>query len=249
MRRLFVLLVCLLLSALPILAIGCGDDEEEVLILYSGRSESLIAPAIEKFTQDTGIKVEVRYAGSVDLALTIIEEGQKSPADLFLSKSPGPVGLLGEKGHLAKLSKETLDLAPASAPWFPSDAGDVRRLINEIVLAEESDEAPDLGGDRRFISHFEMYVQAMEEVGADTSPIKTFLVDVKNEGVEEALLSQIIERAKTEGITKVKAEYIKTKKNKPTENFLSDFGFIKNGDVWIFETHKPIKKPEHLVIS
>ena len=80
------------------------------------------------------------------------------------------------------------DLASASAPWIPNDAGDVRRLINEIVLAEESDEAPDLGGDRRFISHFEMYVQAMEEVGADTSPIKTFLVDVKNEGIEEALL-------------------------------------------------------------
>ena len=81
------------------------------------------------------------------------------------------------------------DLASASAPWIPNDAGDVRRLINEIVLAEESDEAPDLGGDRRFISHFEMYVQAMEEVGADTSPIKTFLVDVKNEGIEEALLT------------------------------------------------------------
>ena len=53
MRRILVLLACLLLSALPVLAIGCGDDKEEVLVLYSGRSESLIAPAIEKFTKDT----------------------------------------------------------------------------------------------------------------------------------------------------------------------------------------------------
>jgi predicted enzyme involved in methoxymalonyl-ACP biosynthesis len=52
-----------------------------------------------------------------------------------------------------------------------------------------------------------------------------------------------------EGIKKVKAQYIKTMKNKPAENFLSDFGFIRNGDIWIFETTKPIKKPEHLVIS
>jgi len=42
---------------------------------------------------------------------------------------------------------------------------------------------------------------------------------------------------------------IKTMKNKPAENFLSDFGFIRNGDIWIFETTKSIKRPEHLVIS
>ena len=62
-------------------------------------------------------------------------------------------------------------------------------------------------------------------------------------------ISQINERAKMQGIKKVKAQYIKTKKNKPAENFLSDFGFIRNGDVWVFETTKSIKKPEHLVIS
>ncbi len=72
---------------------------------------------------------------------------------------------------------------------------------------------------------------------------------VMGRGVEEALLGQIIERAKMEGITEVKAQYIKTKKNKPAENFLSDFGFKRDGDIWIFETNKPIKKSEHLVIS
>ena len=52
-----------------------------------------------------------------------------------------------------------------------------------------------------------------------------------------------------EGVKKVKAQYIKTKKNKPAENFLSDFGFVRDSDTWIFETEKPVKKLEHMEIS
>ena len=63
------------------------------------------------------------------------------------------------------------------------------------------------------------------------------------------MLSQIIKKAKKEGVKKVKAQYIKTKKNKPTENFLSDFGFTRDSDTWIFETEKPVKKLEHMEIS
>jgi len=83
-------------------------------------------------------------------------------------------------------------LAPAGAPWFPDEAGGIRRLINEIVLAEESDEALDTGGKQCFISHYEMYIQAMKEVGADSSPIKTFLRDVKEKNVRDALHSETV---------------------------------------------------------
>jgi len=81
--------------------------------------------------------------------------------------------------------------------------------------------------------------------------IDTFLLScrVMGRGVEEALLGKIIERAKIEGIKKIKAQYIQTKKNKPAENFLSDFGFIKDGDFWVFETGKSMQIPEHLEVS
>ena len=142
MRKILILTVCLLIFIFPVLAISCGDDESEVLVLYSGRSESLIAPALEKFTEDTGIQVEVRYAGSVDLALTILEEGDKSPADLFLSKSPGPVGYLADKGRLQKLSKDTLELAPASASGlWTAITGRQRVLVYNTELLSE-DELP-----------------------------------------------------------------------------------------------------------
>ena len=61
-------------------------------------------------------------------------------------------------------------LTCVDVPWVPRGARSSRRLINDIVLVEESDEYQD-----EFISHFELYVLGMEQSGADTQPIKAFL--------------------------------------------------------------------------
>jgi hypothetical protein len=63
------------------------------------------------------------------------------------------------------------DLTCLQTPWRPVGNARVRRLVNEIVLGEESDVTPDGG----VVSHFELYLQAMEEAGADTGPIRRFL--------------------------------------------------------------------------
>ena len=60
-------------------------------------------------------------------------------------------------------------------PWLPTADPEARRLVNEIVLDEESDEAP-RGG---HLSHFELYLRAMEECGADEGPIRVFLGDLR----------------------------------------------------------------------
>ena len=52
-----------------------------------------------------------------------------------------------------------------------------------------------------------------------------------------------------EGVSKVRGEYIKTKKNKPAENFFPAFGFKKEGNFWVIDTKNHLKKPEHLVMS
>ena len=59
-------------------------------------------------------------------------------------------------------------------PWVPSKDREARRLINEIVLAEESDE----DGEGGHASHFELYLDAMRLAGADTGPIQGFLEDL-----------------------------------------------------------------------
>ncbi len=66
-------------------------------------------------------------------------------------------------------------LTCVSVPWMPVGAGSTRYLINEIVTGEESDEAPAwLGVANSHISHYELYRIAMQQLGADTSPIDQF---------------------------------------------------------------------------
>jgi hypothetical protein len=63
-------------------------------------------------------------------------------------------------------------VAPVRYPWTPQRDGNVVRFINELVLEEESDEAPSGDG---FCSHFELYLAAMEEIGADTAAARAFI--------------------------------------------------------------------------
>jgi len=75
------------------------------------------------------------------------------------------------------------NLTCVRVPWVPSGPTGSRRLINDIVLVEESDELR--GG---FISHFELYVQGMAETGADTSTIDGFIDVLRRDvPVSEAL--------------------------------------------------------------
>jgi hypothetical protein len=62
-------------------------------------------------------------------------------------------------------------LTCTTVPWLPTANRLSRRLINEIVLCEESDDGPD----GTYHSHFEMYLSAMDQAGADTGPITRFL--------------------------------------------------------------------------
>ena len=67
------------------------------------------------------------------------------------------------------------NLTCVNVPWFPVGDADTRYLINEIVTGEESD--VDLNGIRK--SHFEMYLDAMDQCGADTSGIKVFIASLQ----------------------------------------------------------------------
>ena len=88
---------------------GTDVPTGESLVVYSGRSEALVAPLIEQFETESGIDVEVNYAGTSELAATILEEGDASPADVFFSQDGGALGALADAGRLAALPQATLD--------------------------------------------------------------------------------------------------------------------------------------------
>jgi iron(III) transport system substrate-binding protein len=76
--------------------------------VYSGRSEELVGPLIEEFTTKTGLEAKVEYAGTTDLAATIVEEGDASPADVFFAQDAGALGAVAAEGRLAPLPAKTL---------------------------------------------------------------------------------------------------------------------------------------------
>lgn len=80
-------------------------------------------------------------------------------------------------------------LSCVTVPWTPTSDPEARRLINEIVLDEESDELPN----GSFASHFELYLRSMEVAGADTGPMKKVIEQIQA-GVKlsEALLDPSI---------------------------------------------------------
>lgn len=141
-RALGVLLVAVLLGG-GLVACSTGGGGGGRLTIYSGRQQELISPLLEDFSDETGIGIDVRYGDSADLALLIDEEGDRSPADVFLSQSPGAVGFLDGKGRLAKLRANVLDRVD---PRFRSPdgrwvgiSGRVRVLVYNTRTVDPSD--------------------------------------------------------------------------------------------------------------
>lgn len=104
--RLTALLIVLLVIS------PAADAAAQSLTIYSGRSKALVEPLIKKFEAEHGIRMNVRYGGSTQLAVALLEEGRRTPADVFWAQDAGALGAVHRNGMFETLPSDLLSLLP-----------------------------------------------------------------------------------------------------------------------------------------
>jgi iron(III) transport system substrate-binding protein len=128
--------VASLLAVLPALA-ACGGSgsasDADTLTVYSAQHESLVRTMLADFTEETGIELEFRDANDSELANQIVQEGDASPADVFLTENSPSIDVVDREGLLAPLDQATLD--QVGEPYRPSSGNWVGFAARSTVLA------------------------------------------------------------------------------------------------------------------
>lgn len=104
------LLTGLLLAAMSLPALAQDDTG---LIVYNAQHEALTQAWVDGFTKETGIKVTVRNGSDTELGNQLLQEGNASPADLFLTENSPAQVLVSNAGLFEKLPQDILDEVPA----------------------------------------------------------------------------------------------------------------------------------------
>ncbi len=140
----------LLALSLAIGVTSCGSDTDtadgektQSLTVYSGQHEEMVKGFAEGFEAETGIKVNVRSGDDAEMVNQVIEEGDRSKADVVITEEPGPMGQLASRKMLVKVDAETESLpdqrfVPSDGDWLPI-AGRVRVMYYNPNMISEAD--------------------------------------------------------------------------------------------------------------
>ena len=124
-----------LVMALPVMA------QADELTVYSGRGEALVGPVIAQFEKESGVKVNVRYGGTSELAALLTEEGAQSPADVFWAQDGGALGAIAPL--FSDLPAEvnegvSVEFRNVNNKWAPT-SGRSRTLVYSTERVEAAD--------------------------------------------------------------------------------------------------------------
>ena len=113
-----------LVLTLVLSLLGCGGaEEQDELVIYSGRSKPLVDSLVQQYQQQSDVPVRVRYGTDSQLLAALQEEGDQSPADVFWANTTGALGNAVNNDLLATLPDSLVDRAarfvPSNQRWTP----------------------------------------------------------------------------------------------------------------------------------
>ncbi|ANE77000.1 iron ABC transporter substrate-binding protein [Dickeya solani] len=107
-RRIASLFPATLLASSLMMGFSFGAQaEDEGLVIYNAQHENLVKSWVDGFTQDTGIKVTLRNGGDSELGNQLVQEGNSSPADVFLTENSPSMVLVDNANLFAPLDADT----------------------------------------------------------------------------------------------------------------------------------------------
>lgn len=139
------ILLAVALAAVGVSLAACGSGD---LTIYSGRSKTLVDPIIRQFADATGVDVKVKYASTSQLAATLLEEGDNTPADLFFAQDPAGLEAVREmlEPLPADILEQVLEWARSPQGKWVGTSGRARTVVYNSELLKEEDLPDDLFG-------------------------------------------------------------------------------------------------------
>lgn len=220
----------------------------ETITVYSGRNENFIKPFFDEFEAATGIRIEARYGDSAELAAQILEEGNNSPADVFLSQDAGAIGAVAAADLLTELNSSETSSVPvqfkdANNSWV-GITGRARVVAYDTELVQ-SDDLPKTIDDllqpqwRSLIgiaptnASFQSFVTALRQVRGDAEALTWLQGLAANEPKIFEKNSQIIEAidGKVIGLGLTNHYYLYEVSESLGKELLVENGFFEPGDV------------------
>ena len=174
-----------------------------------------------------------------------VELGQKTKnLDDFLSQLNIKVKIkTASEFTLPRISQLTLKTNQFNLTTKRYQEEEIRNFTNSTDKVVACAQVTDKFGDNGITAVYIINKDSNEEWSIDTMLLSCRIM---GRGVEEGILDHIIQEARNVGVTRIKANYIPTKKNKPVENFLPNFGFKKENNSWYYYIDDKVKKPKHI---
>ena len=192
--------------ALTMLVVGCGsgdaDDPEAVaddpnaLVVYNAQHESMTTVWAEAFTAETGIKVALRHGSDFELANQIKQEGERSPADVFLTENSPAMSVVEQEGLFAPVDRATLAQVPkkystSTGAWVGIAARSTVFVYNTKLGADDLPRSLEELAEPQWQGRW-----GVSPGGADFQAVVSAMLELKGEGATQKWLNGLKTNAK-----------------------------------------------------
>lgn len=172
-----------------LLTAGCGGSDEPKLVVYNAQHEDLMAELVPAFTKATGIEVELRNGSDLEMSNQLVQEGDASPADVFLTENSPAMSQVEAAGLFDKLPADLV--APIPEAFRPRSGLWTGFVARSTVLVYNTDkvQASDLPASIMDLADPEWAGRiSFSPTGADFQAIVAAVLELEGEDATRAWL-------------------------------------------------------------